>query len=370
MKYLMLLSIMIILPFFVWAKGNAEYEVTEILPVDDFEDGDGKNLFGEVWETFDDEVSGGNSKTTIKTNHSPGYKESAHCLYAEYKLGSLSDYSYTGFNSTLQPEEAPMDLSEYFGIRFYAKGKGLFIVKIATTATLKQLNFHATNDIALSSEWQLYELPFSRFSIKWGTMRRWDPSEIIKVEWAFENRNYGKGEIYLDDIGFYKAVEVKKEAKEEKIEDTSIAEAKKNEKIIGQKKLNALKDKRIAVVGIDSGEVKSTVAEAIVGFITNAFVNQGTFKVMDRKSIEKILDEQSFQLADYADTTKMIEIGKLAGAEYIVTGTLSRVGDTYYLNIKLISVKTTEIVGSSIATAKDDTQFFSMSNNAVDKLFQ
>jgi TolB-like protein len=369
MKQWVFLSIIILLSLCGWAKGNIEYEVTEIRTLDDFEDGDKMNLFDVKWDTFNDYLLGGNSSITIKTNQSPGYDNSTNCLFSQYKLGSMGQFAFAGFNAVLQPDEAPVDLSEYFGIRFCAKGKGRFSVGLATTLTMKEFNFHSTN-MTLYSEWQLYELPFSRFKIRWGTVQKWDPSQIIKAEWKFDDTNYRKGEIYLDNIGFFKVQEVKKEQKKDVAEDKAISEAKEQEKYIEHKKIDTLKDKRIAVVGIDSGEVDSSIANAIVDFITNAFVNQGTFKVMDRKSIEKILTEQSFQLEDFADTTKMIEIGKLAGAEYIVTGTLSKVGGTYYLNVKLISVKTAEIIGSSIAASKDDTQFFSMSNSAVEKLFQ
>jgi TolB-like protein len=370
MKISFLLMLMALLPLCVWAEGNIEYEVTEIRPLDDFEDGNDSNLFGDKWYVYDDTFIGGNSSITIKTNQSPGYDNSANCLFSQYKLGGKGQYHFAGFNSVLQPDEAPVDLSDYFGIRFYAKGNGRFGVGLATTLTMKEFNFHYTTNMSLYSEWQLYELPFSQFKIRYGTMQKWDPSQIIKAEWKFDDKSYGKGEIYLDNIGFYKVREVKKEQKKDVVEDKAVTEAKKSERTIEQKKITALKDKRIAIVGIDSGEVDSSIADAIVDFITNAFVNQGTFKVMDRKSIEKILTEQSFQLEDFADTTKMIEIGKLAGAEYIATGTLSKVGGTYYLNVKLISVKTAEIIGSSIATAKDDTQFFSMSNGAVEKLFE
>ena len=44
-------------------------------------------------------------------------------------------------------------------------------------------------------------------------------------------------------------------------------------------------------------------------------------------------------------------------------------GKRYYLNIKLIQVENSEIVGSSIAEAGADTGFFDMCNRAVYALF-
>ncbi len=64
-----------------------------------------------------------------------------------------------------------------------------------------------------------------------------------------------------------------------------------------------------------------------------------------------------------------MEIGKLSRADIIVIGSVSYVGKIYYLNIKLISVETAEIIGSSIADAEDTTEFFEMCNEVVLQLF-
>jgi hypothetical protein len=61
--------------------------------------------------------------------------------------------------------------------------------------------------------------------------------------------------------------------------------------------------------------------------------------------------------------------GMLSGADIIVIGSISYVGRQYYLNIKLISVETGEIIGSSIDIADDATGFYEMCNQAVYKLF-
>ncbi|MBA7626250.1 hypothetical protein ES703_33695 [subsurface metagenome] len=90
---------------------------------------------------------------------------------------------------------------------------------------------------------------------------------------------------------------------------------------------------------------------------------------MDRQNIAKILKEYEFQQSDLTDESTAVEIGKLSGADIIVIGSISYVGKLYYLNIKLISVETAEIIGSSIANAADATEFYEMCNEAVFKLF-
>ena len=90
---------------------------------------------------------------------------------------------------------------------------------------------------------------------------------------------------------------------------------------------------------------------------------------MDRQNIAKIVKEYEFQASDLTDESTAVEIGKLAGADIIVIGSINFVGKKYYLNVKLIAVKTAEIIGSSISDADDSSEFYEMSNDAVYKLF-
>ena len=137
------------------------------------------------------------------------------------------------------------------------------------------------------------------------------------------------------------------------------------------KKLGMVQDKKLAVVGINSGtkNVDEETAGGVMVFIENAFVNVGKVRVVDRQNIAKIVKEYEFQQSDLTDQSTAVEIGKLSGADIIVIGSISYVGKQYYLNIKLISVETGEIIGSSIDKASDATGFYEMCNQAVYKLF-
>ena len=137
------------------------------------------------------------------------------------------------------------------------------------------------------------------------------------------------------------------------------------------KKLGMIQDKKLAVVGITSGtkNIDDETAGGVMVFIENAFVNVGKVRVVDRQNIAKIVTEYEFQASDLTDESTAVEIGKLSGADIIVIGSISYVGKQYYLNIKLISVETAEIIGSSIDAAEDATGFYEMCNQAVYKLF-
>ncbi len=136
-------------------------------------------------------------------------------------------------------------------------------------------------------------------------------------------------------------------------------------------RLGKIQDRKLAVISLDTqtAEVDEETAAGIIVFVENAFVNVGKVRVVERKNIEKILSEYKFQSTGLIDENTAIEIGKLSGADIIVIGSINRVGGIFYLNIKLIEVKTGEIIGSNIARAKDASEFLDMSNEAVYMLF-
>lgn len=137
------------------------------------------------------------------------------------------------------------------------------------------------------------------------------------------------------------------------------------------KKLGQIQDQKLAVVGITSRtkNIDEETASGVMVFIENAFVNVGKVRVVDRENIAKIVKEFEFQGSDLTDESTAVEIGKLSGADIIVIGSISYVGEIFYLNIKLISVETAEIIGSSIADAVNAKEFYEMCNDAVFKLF-
>jgi hypothetical protein len=97
----------------------------------------------------------------------------------------------------------------------------------------------------------------------------------------------------------------------------------------------------VAVVSIASGDVES--AEFVVDELAYLIVNSGNFKVVDRKSLEAIRSEQNFQTSGDVDDDSAVSIGKLLGANIVITGSISGAGSTRRLRLKALDVMTAEI---------------------------
>ncbi|MDR1986268.1 MAG: CsgG/HfaB family protein [Treponema sp.] len=98
----------------------------------------------------------------------------------------------------------------------------------------------------------------------------------------------------------------------------------------------------IAVVSIASRDVES--AEFVLEELAYVIVSSSNFKVVDRKSLDAIRSEQNFQLSGDVDDDSAVSIGKLLGANIVITGSITGVGSTRRLRLKALDVTTAEIV--------------------------
>jgi hypothetical protein len=75
-------------------------------------------------------------------------------------------------------------------------------------------------------------------------------------------------------------------------------------------------------------------------------VNGKKLVVVDRANLDKIREEQGFQLSGEVDDNSAKNIGKLLGAGAIVTGAFANLGDVYSLTLKAINIETATVAVS------------------------
>ena len=95
--------------------------------------------------------------------------------------------------------------------------------------------------------------------------------------------------------------------------------------------------------GLAEGE-PTTLTDAFRSYL----INTGRFRVMERGQMDAILQEQGFQQSGACtDQACMVEMGQLLGVDNILAGSVGKVGATYSINVRLVSVKTGEIIRSA-----------------------
>lgn len=80
--------------------------------------------------------------------------------------------------------------------------------------------------------------------------------------------------------------------------------------------------------------------------LTTSFIKAKHFKVLERDQLRSALDELHFQLSDLADPAKAKKIGKLAGATYVLLGSISDTGGTTSINARIVSIESGESVAA------------------------
>jgi curli biogenesis system outer membrane secretion channel CsgG len=77
----------------------------------------------------------------------------------------------------------------------------------------------------------------------------------------------------------------------------------------------------------DADQVKA-FADAATEKVTNAFVKLKRFKVLSRKDVEKLMNEQNFQMSDNVNMESAVQMGNMLGAAFMVMGQMQNVSAT------------------------------------------
>lgn len=94
--------------------------------------------------------------------------------------------------------------------------------------------------------------------------------------------------------------------------------------------------KRVAILDFDYGTVHSNIAalfgsdvdvgKGITDLLVKYLVKDGTYSVIERKALDKILAEQNFSNSDRANPMSAAKLGKLLGVDAIIVGSITQFG--------------------------------------------
>jgi curli biogenesis system outer membrane secretion channel CsgG len=98
----------------------------------------------------------------------------------------------------------------------------------------------------------------------------------------------------------------------------------------------AQQKKRVAVLDFDYGTVRSyvtaiwgsdqDVGKGVADLLVQKLVQDGKYRVIERKQLDKILAEQNFSNSDRADPSTAAKIGRVLGVDAIIVGSITKFG--------------------------------------------
>src|SRR6266481_3320053 len=99
----------------------------------------------------------------------------------------------------------------------------------------------------------------------------------------------------------------------------------------------APRKKRVAVIDFDYATVHSgisalfgqdvDVGKGITDLLVTFLVKDGTYSVIERKALDKIMQEQNFSNSDRANPNSAAKLGKLLGVDAIIVGSITQFGN-------------------------------------------
>jgi TolB-like protein len=104
--------------------------------------------------------------------------------------------------------------------------------------------------------------------------------------------------------------------------------------------------KSIAVLEFEAKGVSRQEASTLTDRLRSELVRTQAFVQIERSKIEEVLKEQSFQMSGSVSQETLVEIGELLGAELVVVGSIGKVGSTYTIDLRVVDVRSAEIIGS------------------------
>ncbi|MFP3042404.1 CsgG/HfaB family protein [Treponema primitia] len=109
-------------------------------------------------------------------------------------------------------------------------------------------------------------------------------------------------------------------------------------------------DGRIATLIItadDPGTADYISQDFISLLVANRNKDANKYSVVDRNNLELLRKEQELQASGYISDDTIVSLGKWLGSTHVVTGSLTEIQHRWTLNLRILSVETSEIIGVS-----------------------
>lgn len=109
----------------------------------------------------------------------------------------------------------------------------------------------------------------------------------------------------------------------------------------------------VAVWDFDSYEVQNSTAapadnisRALSEILLEQLLKYPGTRVVERSRLREILDEQKLGSSSLADEDARLRLGRIAGAQQMVFGSLMRIGEVTRIDVRLVSVATSQVLAA------------------------
>jgi TolB-like protein len=106
------------------------------------------------------------------------------------------------------------------------------------------------------------------------------------------------------------------------------------------------KGRSLAVSNFEAQGVSASDAAIVSDMFRNEMVKGGSFDVVEKANMEKVLSEQAFQQTGCTTSECAVKLGKILNVQYLVVGSFGKLMDSYVLNIRVVKVENAKVIYS------------------------
>jgi len=121
----------------------------------------------------------------------------------------------------------------------------------------------------------------------------------------------------------------------------------------GPKFMLGEKERTMAVANFDPQNVSAGDSAVISDMIRNQLIKEGSFNIVEKANMDKVLGEQAFQQTGCTTQECAVKLGKVLNVKYLVVGSFGKALDQYVLSMRVIDVETAKAVYSDEAYGKN-----------------
>ncbi len=114
----------------------------------------------------------------------------------------------------------------------------------------------------------------------------------------------------------------------------------------------------VAILEFEGSGMSTNDARNITQTFSYELSRTNKFKIIERQQLDQIIDEQKMQLSGCVADECAVEVGRLAGARYVIAGTVTKTFGLYGIAVRLIDVETAEIITHILENGEKDVQVF------------
>lgn len=104
---------------------------------------------------------------------------------------------------------------------------------------------------------------------------------------------------------------------------------------------------KVAVLPFDVQASLDTPGEVFSDSLVDSLIKLDNYDLVERSQLKKVLEQQKLSATGLIDEkSKVLEIGQLTGANWIITGNVTRVGSKFITNCKVIDAQNAKILQS------------------------